>query len=151
MKLGAAAVGFTIYIGSAHEEEMLEEFEKIQKKAHEKNLPVIAWIYPRGKSIKDKSSRELMAYAARTGLEVGADIIKLQYNGNPKDLKWAVKSAGKAKIVIAGGIKKDEKLLLKQAKDIMNSGAIGLAIGRNIWQDKNPLRITNKIKKVIWR
>ena len=151
LKLGAVAVGFTIYLGSVHEEEMLEEFAKIQEQAHKKNIPVIAWIYPRGKSIRKKSSRELMAYAARTGLEIGADIIKIQYNGNFKDLKWAVKSAGKTKVVIAGGVKKDEKTFLKQVKEIMDSGAIGLAIGRNIWQNKNPLSITKKIKKVIWK
>ena len=84
---------------------MLQEFEKIQRKAHKRGLPVIAWIYPRGKSIKGKSERELMAYSARTGLELGADIIKIRYNGSPKDLKWAVKNAGKTKIVIAGALK----------------------------------------------
>ena len=92
-----------------------------------------------------------MAYAARTGLEIGADIIKIRYSGNPKDLNWAVKSAGKTKIVIAGGIKKGEKVLLKQVREIMKTGTIGLAIGRNIWQNKKPLEITNKIKKIIWK
>lgn len=150
IKLGASAVGYTIYLGSIHEPEMLKEFEKIQREAHEKKLPVIAWIYPRGKGVIGKSSRELMAYAARMGLEIGADIIKIQYNGSPKDLKWAVKSAGETKIVIAGGVKKSEKELLQQVKDIMDSGCIGLAIGRNIWQNKTPLNITKKIKKVIF-
>ena len=151
VKLGAVAVGYTIYIGSKHENLMLQEFESIQREAHKKNIPVIAWIYPRGKSVKGKSSSQLMAYAARTGLEIGADIIKIQYNGNVNDLKWAVKSAGKTKVVIAGGVKKDEKLLLKQTKEIMDAGAIGLAIGRNIWQNKKPLKITNKIKKIIFK
>jgi class I fructose-bisphosphate aldolase len=151
IKLGAAAVGYTIYIGSQHESIMLKEFENIQSEAHKRSIPVIAWIYPRGKGIKGKSSRELMAYAARTGLEIGADIIKIYYNGNAKDLQWAVKSAGKAKVVIAGGVKKQEAILMKQAEEIMNSGCIGLAIGRNIWQSKNPLQITNKLKKIIWK
>jgi len=150
-KLGAAAVGYTIYIGSIHEAKMLKEFEKIQRKAHKKNLPVIVWIYPRGKSLKGKSKTKLMAYAARTGLEIGADIIKIKYEGNLKNLKWAVKSAGKTKVVIAGGVKKDEKLLLKQIKEIKQAGCIGLAIGRNIWQSKKPLDLTKKIKKVIWK
>jgi len=149
-KLKADAVGYTIYLGSKYESIMMKEFVKIQREAHKANLPVIAWIYPRGKGIKGKSSKELMAYSARTGLEIGADIIKIQYNGNPKDLQWAVKSAGKTKIIIAGGIKKNEKLLLKQAKEIMQAGCIGLAIGRNIWQNPSPLNITKKIKKVIW-
>lgn len=150
IKLGAKAVGYTIYIGSEFESEMLEEFSEIQEEAHKKGISVIAWIYPRGKSIKGKSKAKLMAYACRVGLEIGADIIKIQYNGNPRDLKWAVKSAGKAKVVIAGGIKKSENILLKQIRDIIDSGAIGLAIGRNIWQSKNPLKITEKLNKVIW-
>lgn len=150
IRLGALAVGYTIYIGSKYEHIMMNEFQKIEREAHSKGLPVIVWIYPRGKSVKRKSSRELMAYAARTGLEIGADIIKIKYNGKKKDLKWAVKSAGKSKIVIAGGIKKDEKLFLKQLKEITDAGAIGLAVGRNVWQNKEPLKITRKIKKVIW-
>ncbi|MCK5149619.1 fructose-bisphosphate aldolase [Candidatus Pacearchaeota archaeon] len=151
IKLGAVAVGYTIYIGSQHENIMLKEFEDIQRKAHKKLLPVIAWIYPRGKSIKKKSGKELMAYCARTGLEIGADIIKIKYNGNLNDLKWAVKSAGKTKVVIAGGIKKNEKILLKQIKEIIDSKCLGLAIGRNIWQNKEPAKITKKIKKIIWK
>lgn len=151
LKLGASAVGYTIYIGSLYENIMLSEFEKIEREAHSKNLPVIAWVYPRGKSVKRKNKKELMAYSARTGLEIGADIVKIQYTGNKKDLEWAVKSAGKTRIVIAGGIKKREKILLKQIREIIDAGAIGLAIGRNIWQANNPLDITRKIKKIIWQ
>jgi fructose-bisphosphate aldolase, class I len=148
--LGASAVGYAIYLGSDYEDEMLQEFENIQREAHAKNLPVIAWIYPRGKSVKGKSKKELMVYAARTGLEIGADIAKIHYAGTIKDLKWAVESAGKTKIVIAGGIKKNEKELLNQIKEIMNAGCAGLAIGRNVWQNKKPLEITKKISKIIW-
>ncbi len=151
IKLGASAVGYTVYLGSDYEDEMLQEFENIQREAHSKGLPVIAWIYPRGKSVKNKNKAKLMSYSARTGLEIGADIIKLQYNGKMSDLKWAVKSAGKTKIVIAGGIKKGEKEVLKQIREIIQSGCIGIAIGRNIWQNKNPLEITKKIKKIILR
>ncbi len=149
-KLGASAIGYTIYIGSIHEAEMLEDFEKIQKEAHEKGLPVIVWIYPRGKGIKGKSEKQLMAYACRVGLEIGADIVKIQPVGNLNELKWAVKSAGKVKVVAAGGLKKGEKDLLKQVKEYILAGFSGMAIGRNVWQSKNPLEITKKIKKVIW-
>jgi fructose-bisphosphate aldolase, class I len=149
-KLGASAVGYTIYIGSKHESIMLREFEKIQRESHSKNLPVIAWIYPRGKSIKNDTSRENMSYAARTALEIGADIAKIKMGNNLKDLKWAVKSAGRTKVVIAGGTKTNEKQFLKQVKNINDSGAIGLAIGRNVWQNPKPLELTKKIKKILW-
>ncbi len=151
IKLGASAVGYTIYIGSKYESEMLKEFENIERQAHKKGLTVIAWIYPRGKSIKNDVSKEMMAYSSRVGLEIGADIVKMKYGGNPSDLKWAVKSAGKTKVVIAGGVKKTEKELIKQVKDIMKSGASGIAIGRNIWQNKYPLIITKKIRKLIFK
>lgn len=150
IKLGASAVGYTIYIGSEHEAEMFETFEKIERKAHAKGIPVIVWIYPRGKSVKNDVSREMISYAARTGLELGADIVKLKYGGNPKDLAWAVKSAGRTKVVVAGGTKKGEKEFLKQVRDIMKTRAVGLAIGRNVWQHKKPLEITRKIKKIVF-
>ncbi len=150
ISLGAKAVGYTIYIGSKYESRMLDEFADIQRQAHKKRIPVISWVYPRGKAIKNPDSRENLAYSARIALETGADIAKIHYNGKLEDLKWAVKSAGRCKIVIAGGIKTNEKALLKNVKEIMQAGAIGLAIGRNVWQNKNPLEITKKIKKIIF-
>jgi class I fructose-bisphosphate aldolase len=150
ISLGAVAVGYTIYIGSEHESEMLAEFENIERAAHEKGLPVILWAYPRGKGIVDKKPEELMAYSARFGLEVGADIVKIAFNGTIKDLKWAVKVAGRTKVVIAGGIKKNDDDLIKQVKEIMKSGSIGLAVGRNVWQNENPMEITKKLKKAIF-
>jgi len=115
-----------------------------------RGLPVILWVYPRGSSIKNDTSKEVMSYAARVGLELGADIIKLKYGSNSQDLQWAVKSAGKTKVVVAGGTKTEESLFLKQVKEIIQSGAIGLAVGRNIWQNPNPFEITKKIQSVIW-
>ena len=91
-----------------------------------------------------------MTYAARVGLELGADIVKIKYNGDPKDLDWAVSCAGETKIVIAGGIKKSETRLLKQVHDIKEAGACGLAIGRNIWQSKDPLTLTKKIRDILF-
>jgi len=151
IKLNAKAVGYTLYIGSEHEGEMFEDFDIIQKEAHKNQLPVITWIYPRGKSIKNDVSREMISYAARTGLELGADIVKLKYGGKSADLKWAVKSAARTKVVVAGGIKKDNTQFLKQVEDIMNAGAIGIAVGRNVWQNKKPLEISEKIRKIIWK
>ena len=150
IKLGAVAVGYTVYIGSQHENIMLQEFENIERESHKKGIPVIAWIYPRGKSIEEKSPTELMAYAARVGLEIGADIIKINHSGNQKDLRWAVKSAGKTKVVIAGGSKKCDEEFLNHIKEIMQTGAIGLAVGRNVWQSSKPIEITKKIKKIIF-
>ncbi len=149
IQLGASAVGYTLYPGSEYEREMFSEFENIEREAHKKGLPVIAWIYPRGKSIKGKKKKDLMAYATRTGLELGADIIKIEPSGKKEDLKWAVKAAGKARVVIAGGHKKNEKELLKEIKEAISVGCSGVAIGRNVWQSKNPLKVAEKIRRIV--
>lgn len=153
IKLGASAIGFTIYIGSKHEAHMFKHFAKIERESHKAGLPIITWIYPRGKSIpkSKETSREMSAYAARTGLELGSDIVKMKFPKKAIDLKWAVKSAGRTKIVVSGGTKKSEKEFLKQVKEIISSGAIGLAVGRNIWQHKKPLEMTKKIQRIIWK
>jgi fructose-bisphosphate aldolase, class I len=151
IQLGASAVGYTIYIGSKHESKMLQEFEGIQREAHKKNLPTICWIYPRGEGVKGKSKSKLMAYSTRVGLEVGADIVKIHPTGKKQDLEWAINSAGKSKVVIAGGSKRGEQALLKEVKEAMSVGCTGLAIGRNIWQNPKPLELTKKLKKLIWK
>lgn len=149
IKLGATAVGYTIYFGSEHEAKMLDEFEEVQKNAHAKGLPVVVWSYPRGKAVP-KVTDEVMAYAARAGLEVGADMAKINYSGHPDALKWAVKVAGRTKVVISGGVKKDEKQFLSNLRDIMKTGAAGISVGRNVWQHKDPLYMAGKIRKIIW-
>lgn len=149
-KLGAVAVGYTIYIGSEHEAVMFHEFEEIQREAHAHGLPVIAWIYPRGKGISGKDSSLLMAYAARVALEIGADMVKLHWTGKKEDLAWAVKAAGKCKVVIAGGMKTDERTLLREIRQGLAAGVSGFAIGRNIWQRSDSVRFSQKIMKEVW-
>jgi len=92
-----------------------------------------------------------LAYATRIGLEIGADIIKVESNGNKKDLEWAVKSAGKARVVIAGGSKENEEIFLEKIKEAIAVGVTGIAVGRNIWQSDKPLDLAKKLKKVIWK
>ena len=129
----------------------MKDFARIEKEAHAIGMPVIAWVYPRGKNLEGKSEKELLAYSCRVGLETGADIVKVHWSGDLENLKWAVKSAGKTKVVVAGGAKTDEKNLLQNVSEAMKSGAIGVAIGRNIWQHEKPLELAKKIKKIIWK
>jgi len=150
VELGAVAVGYTIYIGSQYEGKMMQEFSQIEQEAEKYKIPVIAWTYPRGKAVAGKEkSREILSYAARIGLELGADIIKIPYGGNKEDFEWVVKSAGKTKVIMAGGPKRDKKGFFQDVKDILEAGAIGIAVGRNVWQDKNPLEISHQLAKII--
>lgn len=149
--LGAVAVGYTVYTGSAHENEMNAALARIVANAHGKGIPVIAWIYPRGKALETKDPKEVALYGARIGLELGADIIKMKYPGTTETLKKMVEAAGRTKVVVSGGLKEDEESFLHMAKQVMESGAIGLAVGRNIWQHKNPLEIAGKLKEIVFK
>jgi len=147
IKLGAGAVGYTVYVGSTFEAQMFKEFSRVIEEAHRRDLPVVAWMYPRGASVKGKEkSKEILAYAARVGLELGADMLKMHYAGSIEDMRWVVKSAGKSRIIISGGEKLDEKEFISDLRDSLKSGCCGIAVGRNVWQSKDPLDITYKIK-----
>ena len=150
VELGATAVGYTIYVGSKFEPDMFKEFSKIEEEAHFGNIPIVAWMYLRGSGVAGKDPRELSAYGARIGLELGADIIKMKYPESLDSLKWAVESAGRTKVVISGGDKIEESEFLELAETVMKSGAMGMAVGRNIWQHPNPLELTKKLKKIIF-
>jgi len=149
-KLGAIAVGYTIYLGSNHEQQMLVEFGKICEEAHQKGLLAICWMYPRGSNIQEEESTETIAYGTRVAMELGADIIKIKYNGDQEGLRWIVKAAGKAKVVIAGGSKKTDYEFMQMTREVIDAGAAGLAVGRNIWQHKNPLLMAKVLKEIIF-
>lgn len=150
LSLGAVAVGYTVYVGSELENKMTEELSTVVRGAHAKDMPVVAWMYPRGKAIEGKQEEDMIAYAARMGLELGADIVKVKYPGSLSALQWVVESAGITKVVISGGTKESEESFLEMAKTVIEAGAIGMAVGRNIWQNEKPLEITRKLKEVIF-
>lgn len=151
IKLGASAVGYTIYAGSQFEADMFKEFGKIVKEAHVRKVPVIAWVYPRGKDIINDQTKEIVAYASRVAFELGADIAKIKYSGSVENFKWAVESAGKTKVVLSGGPKVSDDEFIKIIENIMQAGAIGVAVGRNVWQNENSLVIAQKIKNIIFK
>ncbi len=149
VELNAKAIGFTLFPGSEFFEKQMDDFRKIQEEAHDFGLPVTAWLYPRGKSIKNDLDPELLQECARDGLELGADMLKMKYTGNPEDMRKQIKFGGKAKMLMAGGPKTDSsKDFLKQIEEVNSVGIHGFAIGRNIWQHENPLKMTQAIRDV---
>jgi len=149
--LGAKGIGYTIYLGSSHEAEMLSEFGRVQEEAHQRGVAAIAWIYPRGAGVQNDVSKEIVAYAARTGLELGADAVKIKYTGDSASFAWAVKSAAGTKVFMSGGPKAPtDEAFLQQVRGVMDAGATGLAVGRNVWQHKDPLKLADSLRKVIF-
>jgi class I fructose-bisphosphate aldolase len=151
VSLGAKGVGYTIYLGSSFESKMFAEFGRIQEQAHERGLPAIAWIYPRGASVQNDTSKEIVAYAARAGLELGADAVKIKYTGDPATFSWAVKAAAGVRVFMSGGPKAPtDDDFLRQVKGVIDAGATGLAVGRNVWQNQDPLAMADKLRKIIF-
>lgn len=152
IKLGAIGVGYTIYVGSEHEEQMMVEFRKICDEAGDKGLITILWVYPRGKHVEGReTSKDVVAYAARLALELGADYAKLPYTGDVESFKWVVANAGKTKVLVQGGSKTDEASFLAEATGAMQAGATGMAVGRNIWQATDPIEVSKKLAEVVFK
>ena len=148
--LGAKGIGYTIYLGSEHEAEMFAEFGKIQEQAHERGLPAIAWVYPRGAAVVNDTAKEIVSYAARAALELGADAAKIKYTGDSQSFSWAVKAGAGMKVFMSGGPKAPtDEAFLRQVQGAIDAGATGLAVGRNAWQNAEPLKMAESLRKVI--
>ncbi|XVH31202.1 class I fructose-bisphosphate aldolase [Haloferacaceae archaeon DSL9] len=148
--IGADAVGFTVYGGSNNEIEMVEEFREAQEAARRNDMSVVMWSYPRGQGLKNDTSPDTIAYAARLGLELGADVTKIKYPGSTEAMEKACRMAGNSKVVMSGGSKADDRAFLETVESAMNAGAAGLAVGRNVFQRENPTELLDALEAVIY-
>ncbi|MCL6528211.1 MAG: hypothetical protein K6T57_15235 [Thermaceae bacterium] len=160
LRLGALAVGYTLYVGSPAQDRDIAQFQRVREEAGRYGLPVIVWAYPRGRDIERKGGKDspfAVEYAARTALELGADVIKVniprydpdrkeQYPGEYKDLvlspyeamRRVVQLAGRALVIASGGARLSEEKAQAQARLALEAGAAGLIFGRNVWQRAYP-------------
>ncbi|HTY90124.1 MAG TPA: fructose-bisphosphate aldolase [Methanocella sp.] len=150
VKLGADAVGYTLYVGSPLESKAMEDLRQVQECARDYGLPVVGWMYPRGKYVENDTDPNIVAYGARVGLELGCDLLKVKYTGSKETFKKVVDMAGRAKVLCAGGLKSDLNVFLKQTRDILDVGATGVAVGRNVWQSDSPDKVSKALEKIIF-
>jgi fructose-bisphosphate aldolase/6-deoxy-5-ketofructose 1-phosphate synthase len=135
-----AGVGYTIYLGSENEADMLAEAAQIINDAHFYGLVSVLWIYPRGKAVGDEKDPHLIAGAAGVAACLGSDFVKVNApkkdgKTSPELLKEAVRAAGRTKLVCAGGSTTTEEKFLSELYDQIHiGGASGNATGRNIHQ-----------------
>lgn len=148
--LGAVAVGYTVYLGSEHDPRMFAEFGRIVEEAHVARIGIIAWVYPRGASVADENAPDITAYAARVGMELGADMVKIKYSGSTDAFHQAVQAAGQTRVVLSGGVKSKDPLdFLHVVQSVLDAGAHGVAVGRNVWQAEDPLAVTKDLRKLV--
>ena len=148
--LGADAIGFTVYGGSNHEIEMIEEFREAQETARANDMGVVMWAYPRGQGLRNATDADTIAYAARVAHEVGADVAKVKYPGNRDAMEHTVEVSGRTKVVMSGGSKTDDLAFLRTVESAVDAGASGLAVGRNVFQRERPRAILDALEAVIF-
>jgi class I fructose-bisphosphate aldolase len=168
VRLGADAVGYTVYVGSAAQDRDFIQLAQVRADADRFGMPLILWAYPRGESIAKKGGRDSLFavdYAARVALELGADIVKVNYpvasekdkdspapyntlTLSPEEMfSRVVQSAGRALVLVSGGEKIGDEELLVKVRNSMDAGATGIIFGRNLWQRPldDALAITRKV------
>jgi fructose-bisphosphate aldolase/6-deoxy-5-ketofructose 1-phosphate synthase len=138
--LSILGVGYTIYLGSEREGEMLREAAQLVFQAHQAGLVTVLWIYPRGKAVKDEKDPHLIAGAAGVAATLGSDFVKVNYpqkagQDSARIFREAVQAAGRTGVVCAGGESTEPLVFLQRLHDQIHiSGASGNATGRNVHQ-----------------
>jgi len=149
IKVGADAVSVHINVGAEDEAEMLKDLGFVAKKCDEWGMPLLAMMYPRGAKVPSEHDVEYVKHAARIGAELGADIVKTSYTGDPDSFKEVIDGCP-VPVVIAGGPQMDtEKDILQMVTDALSVGCKGVAMGRNVFQADDPTRLVNLLSKVI--
>lgn len=149
MQMGADAVSVHVNVGSEKEPEMLMHLGSIAEICDDWGMPLIAMMYPRGKKITDEHHPDVVKLAARAGAELGADIIKTNYTGDPDTFKEVIDGCP-VPVVIAGGPRVEtDRELLEMVKNAVEVGGTGVAIGRNIFQAPSPQKTTRAIAEIV--
>lgn len=159
LRLGCAAIGFTIYPGSSERKTMYEEIQAAAADAKSAGLAVVIWSYPRGEQLskEGETAIDVVAYAAQVAAQLGAHIIKVkpptahieqdaarkvyQAQGIPvatmaERSKHVLDSSfgGKRIVIFSGGEAKSTADLLEEVKGLAQGGAFGSIMGRNAFQ-----------------
>jgi len=152
--VNVVGIGYTIYLGSEYEAQMMTEAAQLIANAHAEGLLVVLWIYPRGKAVTDEKAPHLIAGAAGAACCIGADFVKVnppkatEAGSSANLLHEATRAAGRTGLVCAGGSTVDAEIFLNQLwEQIHIGGAIGNATGRNIHQ--RPLDEAIRLTKAI--
>lgn len=148
--LGAEAVAATVYWGSQFEDEMLRQWFSVKREAEKLGLPSLQLSYPRGPAIKNRYDVEVVRYGVRAAIESGADLIKTYYTGSTESFREVVKTAAGVPVLMSGGAKAKTLLdFLYVVKSVMDAGAQGVVVGRNIFQHENPSGAAKAIAAVV--
>jgi putative autoinducer-2 (AI-2) aldolase len=144
IRLNAAAVGISVYVGSKYEHQTIMALSKLVDECSDYGIPVMA-VTAVGREEEKKSARYL-ALASRVCAEQGAAVVKTYYC---EDFEKVVEGCP-VPVVIAGGPRTENDLeVIEFVYDGMQRGAIGVNLGRNIWQNESPEGMARALQMVI--
>ena len=145
LTFGADAVSFHLNVGSRYEGRQLEELGSAIEQAHAFGLPVLAMAYPRGPDTHEDDPTHV-AHAVRLAAELDADVIKTSYPGSGFD--QAV-DAVDTPVIIAGGTPAGDLATLESVAAAMSAGAVGVSMGRTIFQHDDPGAMTAAVAAIV--
>jgi DhnA family fructose-bisphosphate aldolase class Ia len=151
-KLGADAVVMYLMFGSADGETFADNLSAIGQavdEAHEQGLPLIAEVVAWGSHAVHRRDTDLLTYGVRLAVEIGADMIKTEYTGDPESMTRLV-SGCPAPVLMLGGAKADSvDALLAATRDALSVGVAGVIYGRNIWQADDPAGVGAAVRSLV--
>lgn len=170
VRLGADAVGYTLYVGTPAQEQDFAQYRQVRDDAQRFGMPLIVWAYPRGAAVAAKGGKDsfyAVDYAARVASELGADVVKVNFPhpdkqaGAPAEygatfsaqqaIDAVVRSANRTMVLVSGGAKAGDEAMLEKARQSMEAGATGLIFGRNVWQRDHDesMRFVTRLREIL--
>lgn len=145
VRLNASAMAISVYVGADHQHQTLLNLSNAITQASRFDMPVLG-VTAVGKKLKDKKEKRYLALASRIAAELGADIVKTYYCEGFEE----VVAKTPVPIVVAGGPKLDTyRDVLELTYNALQAGAIGVDMGRNIWQSSHPAAILQAVRAVV--
>jgi putative autoinducer-2 (AI-2) aldolase len=142
IKLNVSAVALSIFVGSAHERETLTNLAKLVTQGEAHGIPVLAVTAVGREMTRDA---KYLSLCCRIAAELGAHLVKTYYCD---DFEKVVETCP-VPIVIAGGKKIPEQDALTLAHNAISHGAVGVDMGRNIFQSDNPVGMIQAVREIV--
>jgi len=144
IRLNVSAVALSIFVGTEFEHQTLTNLAYLVDEAQSVGIPVLA-VTAVGKELEKRDVR-FLALSCRIAAELGASFVKTYYC---EEFEKIAESCP-VPLVIAGGPKLETELdALKMANDAIQKGAIGVDMGRNIWQSPHPVPMIKAVRAVV--
>ena len=150
IRLGADAVSVHVNLGSAQEARQIEDLARVADACDRWNMPLLAMIYPRGPKPDRQQAPALIAHAAILAADLGADIVKTAYPGSVADMA-AVTRDCPLPLVAGGPLRGTAQELLMWVGDVLDGGAAGVAIGRNVFEAADPGALAGLLSRLVHR